>query len=251
MHQDGTLVGTFVVSIDLPNQRQAVLADRSLSVRVAELLRKRRIPATWALSQPDSAACAERIRNSLAEHEIALLCEGDWVGNEAGRTVFARQLTHRLGAAKQAGVRVTTLALRSDNLTQNLDLLVKHRVSVIRGRLDQPSRDESFQPQSVRFGVWHAPVSRVLPRRGWVLPATRWMWRQTIRRVCQQFNFMHLAVDFAALTGGDMKNIELALQAAAQMREEGWLRIQTLQQVSQRLIRRRQRPPARSVLHVA
>ena len=142
--------------------------------------------------------------------------------------------------------------MRGADLTQNLDLLVKHRVSVIRGRLDQRARHAgALQPQSIRFGVWHAPVSRVLPRGSWALMSSSWMWRKTIQRMCQQFGYMHLAVDVGALTPNDLKDLQYALRAAARMQTEGSLQVHTIQQLSQRLIRKRIRPPTHSILRTA
>jgi hypothetical protein len=249
MHQDGTPISTLGVSIDLRTEGHAILAAQSLPTRLLSLLDACRIAATWGFAEPASAAFIERLGRSSIDHEIALLCHHDWAGSAVGRTTFSRQLSRRLTAADRAGIQISTLAMRTTDLHKNLDLLVKHRVSVVRGRLRPPtSLDPSGQPQPVRYGVWLAPVSHVLPRS--LLGAGRF-WRKTFRRNGRTTGYLHLGIDQETLEDRHWKDIEAALKTAAQMRDDGSLTILTLRQLSRQLDRKPERPRSRSVLRAA
>jgi len=253
MDQDVARIGTLIISFDVLHKNQLRQTCQPLSTRLLELFQDWRIPATWAFDQPATDPFVKRIQSGGSKHEIALLCQPEWAAVNAGRTIFAQQLKIRIAAAKQADMQISTLALQSANLTENLDLLVKHHVSVIRGRLDRPYRHESqLQPESVRFGVWHAPVSRILPsRHNWPLAQSSWLWKKRIQSTCQRSGYLHLGVDLDTLQRRTLPTIDRILQVAARMRAEGSLRICTLQQLSAQLIRKRTQPAARSILRAA
>src|SRR5688572_29258321 len=49
------------------------------------------MPATWAVSDPAHSAATSRILRSAVPHELAILGDANWLGQEAGRTRFARE----------------------------------------------------------------------------------------------------------------------------------------------------------------
>ena len=249
MHQNGTLV----VSIDLRTEGHTILAAQSLPARLLSLLDSRRIPATWSLAEPASAAFIERLDRSSTDHEVALLCEHQWGGPAVGRTTFARQLSRRLSAAQRAGLHISTLALRSTELRKDLDLIVKHRLTAVRGRmLSTRTAERSNRPQAVRFGVLHVPVTRILPgRSGWSLWGSGHLWRKSIERSCRAEGYFQLGIDATTLEESHLKEIESALESAARLRDDRRLTIQTLRQMSQQFDRKREHLPSRSVLRAA
>ena len=102
MHHEGTSVGTLVVSLDLAEDTSTGAPQQS-QARLMALFEEQGIPATWALSQPGCGLITERILSASAGHEIALICQRDWAGNVAGRTVFARQLMRTFGGGQASG----------------------------------------------------------------------------------------------------------------------------------------------------
>ncbi len=242
--------GTLVISVDLPCR------DESPAGRVGDellrMMRARHVPATWAVSRAD--ALTDQLVRESAGHDVALLGDASWVGAAAGRTRFARELAARTTALRRRGGELAAIVLRDVSLTEHLDLLVKHRISLIRaGTSDRPQMTP-LQPQSLRFGVWLAPVWAVIPR------TDRWSWlgaaplvRQAARRAAQSGGVAHLVVDAERLAArpAAVRELDGVISDLARQRDRGLLKIRTMSELSQRLTRRRATSPARSVLRAA
>ena len=247
MKHDRPLVGALSISVDLADKRRIESCHRS--GQLFRLFQDKRLPVTWAFAEPGSNALAASLHASDGRHEIALLCQPEWAADSAGRTAFAQQLKRRVLSAEQAGVKISTVAMQSADLTTHLDLLAKSRVSVIRGRLD---RRRHGPPESVRFGVWYAPVSVDLTSgHSWPWFKSSRHWKRTIRRALRPSGYVHLGLDVDALTRDSLLAIEAAVQATVRMRDEGRLQIGTLSELAERLSHKRNQPAARSVLYAA
>ena len=145
--------GSLVISIDLelaPRQRMRLDDQRRLASTtdsLIEALRDCRLAATWAVADPAVSAATEVIRaaaeNNNAEndnaHDIAVLGDHTWIGPQAGRTRFARELSRRVLRAQVAGIGVSTLGVRDAVLSDHLDLLVQHGIPAVRGTRPLPA----------------------------------------------------------------------------------------------------------------
>ncbi len=246
--------GTLIVSIDIPTGENQV--SRHVVSPAAEFLARTleqlRIPATWSFGDPARTSLAFRLASSRVGHEIGLLGEPTWLGRQAGRTRFVRELTRRVETARDIGLSLTTLALSGDPLRTNLDVLAKQRISVVRSPID--CNETGFvTPRALRFGVWEARSTLCVPNTRWwptgVL-AARWTLGRTVTSgaICQ------LAIDTGALQeqdAGVLRQVQKTLRYAVRLREENLLGTRTLSHLSTRFQANRRSTPLQSILRKA
>lgn len=251
------------ISIDLPadDSSTSTSAACSLTERLIELFQRSAFAATWAIAEPGASPWTERLLNDPLGHELALLGERSWIGHSAGRTRFCHELVRRVAAAGQAGVRISTLALHGVDgveVSQDLDLLVKQRISLVRSDATERNHRSApgVHPQSVRFGVWRAPVAAIVTgSRGWWAGSGVWQARRAVRRVVGVSGFVHVVIDahrMLAQQQSSLAGLQRLLHLIRQHELRGALEVAPLHQASARWIRPRTAAPSRSVLrHVA
>lgn len=129
---------------------------------------------------------------------MALLGDASWVGREAGRGRFARELMRRMARARGDGLSMRTLALRTALPVDHCDLAIKEGIMAARHpSAAEAKRAPRLQPQALRFGLWGFPVSMVLPA------ASRWLpggggvrtARFEIDKAIAERGLVHLAID--------------------------------------------------------
>jgi len=248
------------ISVDLPNSRfenaDAEVAFE-LGARLVELFQQNAFPATWAIPDPAASPWARQLAQSSIRHEIALLADSSWAGPSVGRTEFSRELLRRAESVAALGRRLSTLALHELDLQDNLDLLVKHRIPLVRGDAATEARATSqfLKPQSVRFGVWRAPITIALVgRSGWLRTGEVSAARRVIQRSMKEGGFVHLVIDTFRLAGkklADVGQIRGLLQFIRQQELRGALEVGPLQEVASRWIKPRTVVPSRSILRRA
>jgi len=247
------------ISIDLPADVSGALHAPAVSIghQLVELFQHCAFPATWALPDPANSPLAERLAGDPLAHEIALLGEADWIGAGAGRTQFSQQLTRRMESAAAAGFRIHALALHGTDLTDDLDLLVKHRIALVRSdTVIRRGSAAALRPQSVRYGVWRAPVAGILGgNSSWWPASPMWAARRAVRRAIADAGFVHFVIDAAHMAGrtpAQLSGIRKLLRAIRQHELRGVLNVAPLTQASARWIRPRVATQSRSILrHVA
>ncbi len=243
--------GIFSLSVDVSSTNAQGADSNGSQSKLAGLLstlRRLQIPATFATPTPGCDGLFEPIRDEQVRHEMAILADESWVGPAVGRTKFARELASRVESAKLAGVAVHSLATTGPELTGNLDLLVKHQISVVRSVANR-----GFEPQSLRFGVWQAPVSFTLPSQGrWQFGGNEWAINRALTRASKCGGLVHLVVDFEALCDQqEAATLERILATVNRRRNKRQVSILTMQGVVQRLAPQRRSAMAKSVLRVA
>ena len=232
-------------------------ATSNLASRLVELFQQSAFVATWALSDPATSPWARQLALSPLRHEIALLADVTWAGPSVGRTHFSRELLRRAEGVAALGRRLTTLALHGLDLHEDLDLLVKHRIPLIRGdaAAEMRSPGHFLQPQSLRFGVWRAPITTSLVgRSGWLRPSEVSAARRVIRRALREGGFVHLVIDAARLAErktADLGQIRGLLQFIRQQELRGRLEVGPLQETAARWIKPRPAVSSQSVLRRA
>ncbi len=162
---------TISVDVELDVERRGLDQQRSLervTAQLADLLDEHQMGATWAVADPAVSAATDRLTRSPAAHEIAILGERSWVGREAGRTRFARELARRVTRGRAAGFEISTLLLRDAELDDHLDLAIKQGLTAISSAtlVAQRSRFGGrtvSSPLALRFGLWSIPTHEVLP----------------------------------------------------------------------------------------
>lgn len=243
-HSTGT--GVFGLSIDVREQ-----SATSLQAELSQLLKtlqRLQIPATFATPSPGCDGVVDKLRGQSLRHELAILADTSWVGPQVGRTHFARELARRVEVAQSRKATVRTIAVSDSDLSTNLDLLVKHRISVVRSPLYT-----GFQPQSLRFGVWQAPVSFTLPLKGrWQFGGAEWAINRALSRATRTLGLVHLVVNLETLCDRtEAASLERILTTVHRRRSKGQITAVTMQGLVERLAPQRQATSAQSVLRVA
>lgn len=243
-HSKGS--GIFGLSIDL---REG--SARSLQAELSQLLKtlkRLQIPATFSTPSPGSDGLIEMLRAESLRHELAVLADATWVGPGVGRTHFARELARRVEAATARRASLRTIVVSDAELTTNLDLLVKHRISVVRS-----PQHTGFQAQSLRFGIWQAPISFTLSSTGrWQFGGPDWAINRALSRASRSHGLVHLVVELETLQNhATLVSLERILTTVQRRRNKGLVTAVTMQGLVARLAPQRQAASAKSVLRVA
>jgi len=244
-------IGTVVLSIDVPSEGTADgRVNDTLARKLFHMVESRHLPASWVPMVPQRFSLRDKLAVSNSRHDLALVGDSTWIGKTAGRTRFARELAARVDATRAANIHVAAIALRDAELDDHLDLLVKHRVGMIRG---QRRGDTRLQPQSVRFGVWYSPISAVLPQpQDWSWFGTKWSVRQIVRRAIRDGGVAHVVVDAARMDGpAALNDMELVLAHLQRQRDKGVLAVTSLSGLAASLVRKPNGRKAKSILHAA
>jgi len=252
-------VGHFLCTVQLDP-----LADRrrtegqhelgSLARRLIGLMDSHRLPTTWAVSDPAHSAATALILRSAVEHELAILGDSYWLGPAAGRTRFARELARRVLQARTAGLHVASLVPRVATIEQQIDLVVKQRISAICGvAVPQPSR-QLPSPRALHYGVWEFPVSRNLPVTSTWLSRGGWATWRRIRCAAREAATFHVLIDAPAISQEGRraeKTIAWLMRRVAELRDRGLVDVQTLRTAASRLASVPAPAPQQSILRAA
>jgi len=253
---------TLVVAIDLEwgiPQRHRADATRldSVTAQLVALLGRYRIPATWAVADPARSAATDVVQGASSQHEIAVLGDPTWVGRGAGRARFARELARRVEGGRAADIAIDTLALRSAALEQELelDLAIKHGLSVLSTVVGDSTPSAVQRPQYVRFGLWQLPVTATLTNSGsWLRASGGQLARRAIQKAIVNGSVVQALIDGPSLVVAGRRGlspIERTLRLAARLRDRGVLAITTLGQLGRSLAHRPKSAPAHSILRAA
>lgn len=252
--------GTLTLSVDLEHDHVDVTLSQQraldeVSGELVELFRRHQIPATWAVADPAVSLERSRLDISRRAGELALLGDSSWVGREAGRARFARELSRRIAQARNVGLQIATLSLRTPLPIEHCDLAIKEGIRAVRQPLEMSRGSRSVH--SVRFGLWGFAVSRALPGTSRWLPGGggNRAARYEIDRAAAENTQTHLAIDAARLAQrgpASLRIVERVVEHAMRRRDGGILRIATMSEVVDTLGQdNRAQQPSRSILRPA
>ena len=251
---------TISIDLELDATRLGLAERRSLdeiTFGLLDLLAKYEMPATWAVADPAVSAASERVASLNGAHEIALFGDGTWVGHEAGRSRFGRELVRRAERARAAGFAASTLVIKNAQLDDHADLAIKHGITAVRhveSLADLSAR--MFRPQMLRYGLWSFPVSCNLPG------PSRWLLgggggksaRGLVDQAIKQCGLLQLAIDaprLAARGYAALQVLKRVLAHAERRRQQGLLSIATGGVTANRLSPQQGNKPSQSILHPA
>lgn len=242
------------LDIDHSDQLRVERLDLVRSQLIA-LLAGHRLAATWAVADPLHSAATEPVLAAGLGHDLAVLGDRTWIGFGTGRARLDRELTRRFDGARQAGIPVSTLALRNVDQILDLDLLLDHDVTAIRGpAVESPALARKQAAPPIRFGIWQAPPAwRIPPQSAW-WSSGAWRIQREIQRAIGSGHLLHLEIDAPRLVeseGDGMSALDKALGFAAKRRDEGQLAIQTLGTIAAAALQERAAVPTRSILKPA
>lgn len=252
--------GLVVVSIDLEldiehRERFGEQQLDEVRSRLTAMTARYGVPATWAVADPLHSAASDQVLAAGIGHELAVLGDRTWIGYGAGRTRLDRELARRFDGPRQHGMRVTTLVLRNVEEVLDLDLLLSHGITAVRGpAVDSASLARKLAPPPIRFGIWQAPATwSIPPRAGWWISSS-WRIRREIERAIARGRQLHLAIDaprlIAAGTDG-LAAIERMFQYVRAKCAAGHLRVAILGHLAKQSLTGRAAVPTRSVLRPA
>ncbi|HTU26132.1 MAG TPA: hypothetical protein VMF30_12075 [Pirellulales bacterium] len=257
--------GILAISVDLELDVTRHGGDQQKSLetvgrQLAELLARHRLPATWAVADPAVSAATDRILAANPAHEIAILGDRTWVGPEADRPRFARELTRRVTRGRTAGLAISTLLLRGTDLDSHLDLAVKQGITAVARVEATPAAGWIVRSRPevspLRFGLWQLPTQIALPSqrtwRFWRSPARQ--ARAELAHAVREHNVFHLSISGLAAADHSrsvLRTLDRLMVDVARARESGQLVVETLTATARRLAGPRQATPARSILQPA
>jgi hypothetical protein len=252
---------TLSIDLEIDAAHLGLAEQRSLEAitsRLLKLVGKYELPATWAVADPAVSAATERIVSMRAGHEIAISGDATWVGREAGRSRFGRELARRCARARASGLAISTLTLKTTELEDHSDLAIKQGITAVRHPDAQCTARNArgLQPQTLRYGLWSFPVSLVLPHTSRWLPGgggVRTARALIDQAICDR-GLVQLAIDAPqlALRGfAAERALQCILQHAERRRRQGILDVVTLGNTASKLSSQAQGQPSHSILRPA
>ncbi len=253
--------GTFIVSIDLESDvdGRVLMEHRQLAStcsQLIQLLSRLGIPATWAVADPAQFAATDEILSTDLPHELGIMGDASWIGPTAGRTRFARELFRRVQSARARDLSVSTLLLRNTQLQDNLDLLVKQQVTMVRPCLQSQTDSIRVGPvKTLRFGVWQLPASAVFPHASrWLPVISSFAIGQGLRRSLASGQTTHLGIDapkLSRLGSRGIQSLERLLRDVVAVGRRQHIRGKTLTQLACDLSRQTETAKSQSILRKA
>jgi hypothetical protein len=251
--------GVLTISIDW-NADDAVLdlvAQRAmvhLGDNLAALFDTLKLPATWAVADPETSRI-ERFTSSPMQHEIAILGDASWMGREIPPSRVACELARRIESGRAAGYSVSTLATTSPAL-DHAHLAVKHGITAVRhARADKSAVSRAPRSRALHFGLWSFPVTITLPgqSRFWPGGGGARAAKASIDQAIAQRGLAQLVIESPRLAerSGAYRVLQRVLRHVAGRREAGLLEVLTIGAMAARLSSQRQGQPSRSILQSA
>ena len=256
--------GSLAITIDLePESVHTHIGDAGALNRVTDWLleafARHSVRATWAVADPVHSAVSGQIAAHLPGHEIAVLGDASWVGEQAGRSRFARELSRRFLGARNSGIAASSLVPRVAVDGDHYDLLMKLGITAVSEPTHTSRAPADSAPQAVRYGVWqigiqHALTDHSVWRQFAWIRNNRFSLRRRIRQTASSSQVFHLFVSAARLSelgGKSLNSLDRVLRLVERMSERQRLEIVTLSQIADRLSEVPKTSPARSILRPA
>ena len=162
------------------------------------------------------------------------------------------ELSRRLGAAREAGIGISSLALDGSATLCGpaAATLVESGINAVWSTAaDRTGRDKAVK---LGPGLWQLPVTDVMPARDRWLPSAPGELRQAIRKATEQCEIVHLSVDASRLEQTSaLAAVNASLRLIAATREKGEIVVATLARIAADLSQTVQSTPSRSILRVA
>jgi hypothetical protein len=229
-------------------QGQARLEELTLSL--VELLDQHGVPATWGVSNPALSAATEVIRAARLTHEIAVLGERLWLGDGTTPSRLAREFERRFDGARRAGVEVSTLLLRETPEHLDLNVLLGHGITGVRGPAAAANAEKiSHRTGNLRYGIWQvqSPIQVPLLQSWWQAESVPFrQWFRTRGETA-----LHLVLDagkMVELPDLGLPAVTATMRRLDQLSRHEMVRFATLRELAAEDLHRRTSQPSRSVL---
>jgi hypothetical protein len=243
------------IDLELAIGRQTTQGQLRLGAVTAgllELLDNHGISATWGVSNPALSAARDVIQAAKYKQEVAVLGERFWLGDGTTPSRLAQEFERRFDGARRAGLDVSTLVLREAAENLDLNLLLGHGVTAVRGPAVPASSDTaSHRTGAMRYSIWQVQTPILVPLSGSWWQAEPWSFQQRLKWSARFEVPLNLVLDAGKMT--ELSDLGLAavgglMLQLGQMQERQQLRFLTLGELARLNLRRRASQPSRSVL---
>ena len=246
---------TLSIDLEMAIGRQTKQGQERLegvTAGLIELLDNQGISATWGVSNPALSAGRDVILTAKSRHEVAVLGERYWLGDGTTPSRLAQEFERRFEGARRAGLKVSTLLLRQTAEHLDLNLLVGHGITAVRGPAVLASANSvDCRQGAMRFGTWQMPCPILLPSSGSWWQAEPWAFEQRLNRAIRREMPLHLVLDAGRLAERSdlgLPRVEKVIKRLGQLQQDQKLRFLTLAEIAWNNLSRRASQPSRSAL---
>lgn len=243
------------IDLELAIGRQTSYGQQRLEEITAgliELLDQQGLCATWGVSNPALSAATEPILAAKTRQEIAVLGERFWLGDGTTPSRLAHEFERRFEGTRRAGIPVSTLLLRQNEEHLDLNLLLGHGVTAVRGPGLEASQEEAIsRALPMRYGIWQVQSSILIPLSGAWWQAEPWAFGRRLKDAAKTRTPLHLVLDagqMADFSDLALPAIGVVLRRLGQMQARQELSFSSVGEQARLNLCRRVAQPSRSVL---
>ena len=224
------MIPQILLSINIPTSSAVRPEQQGYRTRILEFLASEldhhEIVATWLVHDPKLYDVLKIHDHCSLPQEFSVVVTGNHGVDQ--RQNLSQTLSERLIQGRDLGIRITTLSLSESIQEQNLNLLVKHRISMVNHHYGQDTAGtlkKTIEPRSLRYGIWEVPAPL-----NWVRQLTHPV-RELVLRSAMHFKspraFQHIQIDLQALLKQKVALEKIAglLRTLVRMRTKGKIEI--------------------------
>jgi len=168
----------FCVDLGLGEDQTAISQHQQLAEMAGKLLdlfEQHQIPATWATPLSLTPRVAPVLCGSSTQHELAILGQSNWMGDEMRRAHVVESLEDHLSDARKYDVTIRSIVLRDSQGEMHHELFAKHGLRVVREAVDRPIRSQATRdPVATRKGAWFVSATALFPATGCIFGRSTW-----------------------------------------------------------------------------
>lgn len=238
-----------LLSVNLPSRQSVGTGDvhqrDELRNHILHELEENDIVATWILHDLRLQDAHELTQRSHNSQEVSIFL------NTAGQIDQRKELSHHLNdlisRSRNLGIRITTLSTNSRIEQENLNLLVKNKISMVNpycGIQPKSLSVKSLEPSSLRFGVWEAPAPLQWAKQ--LSNPVRELILKSAIRMKTKSPFQHIQIDLQLMLQNQIPATKIAglLQSLSKLRERGNIDITPIRSAATLLRSLHIKPPA-------
>lgn len=238
-----------LLSVNLPTHKAVgtgyVHLRDELRNQILHELEENEMIATWILHDLRLQDARELIQRSHHSQEVSIFL--DTARQADQRTELSQHLTDLIGRSRNLGIRITTLSTNSRIEQDNLNLLVRNKISMVNphcGIQSKPLSVKSLEPSSLRFGVWEVPAPLQWAKQ--LSNPVRELILKSAMRMRINRPFQHIQIDLGSMLQNQIPVTKIAglLQSLNRLRERGNIDITPIRSAATLLRHLHVKPPA-------
>lgn len=243
------------IDLGLRSNQTALIQHQQLETVTQNLLAwvtEYRLTSTWAFPCPAGSDIVRDLQRLDVPQEIALMVDSTWGDADTTRGTLARELARHMNAVRQQGLELTSLAVRHSDVTDNLDLIAKQRISMVRVGVTRGRRRQTIE--TIRHGLWRVMPTMSFPASGGLARLNWLMAQHRLGRPKKRQTTEHVRVSAADLLDANRstwRTLDQFLRQLSKLVDAGHVRMQTLSEAAGEMQPTRTEQPARSILRPA